>query len=120
MKFLWEKDNITFEGQDDTELLESEIRLRIINESLGIIRNIIQCVSLTCHSPLSRDVHVSRDQQAGWQHVRPAGVRGHPPRRGAGPSPHLHHIHPPRHAGRGLTRSAVLSMLQEKKRLLRW
>ena len=52
--------------------------------------------------------------------MRPAGVRGHPPRRGVGPPPHLYHLHPPRHAGRGLTRSAVLSMLQEKKRLLCW
>ena len=116
MKFLWEKDNITFEGQDDTELLESEIRLRIINESLGIL---IQCYTFTLDVSLSRYVHVSRDQQAGRQHVRPAGVRGHPPRRGAGPPPHLHHLHPPRHAGRGPTSSAVLSMLQEKKRILR-
>ena len=59
MKFLWEKDNITFEGQDDTELLESEIRLRIINESLGIIRNIIQCVSLTCDCPGMYTCHVT-------------------------------------------------------------
>ena len=44
VKFLWEKDNITFEGQDDTELLESEIKLRIINESLGIL---IQCYTFT-------------------------------------------------------------------------
>ena len=117
MKFLWEKDNITFEGQDDTELLESEIRLRIINESLGIR---IHCYTFALDVSLSRDVHVSRDQQAGWQHVRPAGVRGHPPRRGVGPPPHLHHLHPPRHASRGLTCSAVLSMLQEKKRLLCW
>ena len=34
--FLWEKDNITFEGQDNIANLETEIKLRAINESLGL------------------------------------------------------------------------------------
>ena len=45
MNFLWGKDNITFEGQTDPDALETEIRLRIINESLGKILT-IECFNL--------------------------------------------------------------------------
>jgi len=40
VNFLWEKDNITFEGQNNPQSLESVIRLRKINESIG---------TYTCH-----------------------------------------------------------------------
>ena len=39
MKFLWEKDNTTFGGQNSEDIIESEVRLKIINESLGKIEN---------------------------------------------------------------------------------
>ena len=38
--FMWEKDNMTFEGQDNHESLETEVTLRMINESLGWLKNI--------------------------------------------------------------------------------
>jgi len=35
VRFQWQKGNATFEGQENEEILSSEVRLRIINESLG-------------------------------------------------------------------------------------
>ena len=35
ISFMWEKDNVTFQGQDILETLESEVRLRKLNENLG-------------------------------------------------------------------------------------
>jgi len=35
LRFWWEKQNNTFEGQATGDKLQSEVRLKLINESLG-------------------------------------------------------------------------------------
>ena len=35
VKFWWEKNNITFDGQSAEETLENEVRLKVMNESAG-------------------------------------------------------------------------------------
>ena len=35
MKFLWEKNNLNFSGLDDDFTLQSEVRVKIMNESVG-------------------------------------------------------------------------------------
>ena len=37
---MWEKNNTTFDGQASEDTLESEVRLKIMNETVGEAQNI--------------------------------------------------------------------------------
>ena len=40
VKFWWEKNNTTFDGQSAEDTLQNEVRLKIMNESAGEDKNI--------------------------------------------------------------------------------
>ena len=43
VKFWWDKNNITFDGQSAEDTIENEVRLKVMNESAGEDENIIEC-----------------------------------------------------------------------------